>query len=68
VTAGETTQPTEPTPEPIQPASDFERCARCQMEIRRTEMEFHLGHAHNVGPVREKDKKERRGRGRPSRS
>lgn len=63
-----TAQPAEHTPQPPQPAPEFERCSRCHMEIRHTEMEFHLGHAHNIGPVRERDKKERRGRGRSDRS
>lgn len=50
---------------------DFGRCARCSMKVRRTEMEIHLAHAHNMGPGgAKKDKKDERrgGRGRSTSS
>lgn len=47
----------------------FTRCSRCTMEVRRTELEVHLAHAHNIGPVKErKDKDGRRSRDRSERS
>ena len=46
------------------PSDGFAHCPRCSMEVRRTEMESHLAHAHNIGPVTAKKPRERDGRGR----
>ena len=45
----------------------FARCGRCQMEVRRSEMDMHLAHAHNIGVMPSKKDKRRDGRGRRSR-
>ncbi len=44
------------------------RCPRCSMRVRRDEMDIHLAHAHNIGPVVTKEKgKDRRNKRRPPR-
>ncbi|RPI21967.1 MAG: hypothetical protein EHM57_05930 [Actinobacteria bacterium] len=35
-------------------AGAFTRCSRCSMETRRSEMEVHLAHAHDIGPMTNK--------------
>lgn len=44
----------------------FEQCGRCSLTLRRSEMQIHLAHSHNIGPVRksDKDKKNRGARSR----
>lgn len=44
----------------------FESCGRCSLTLRRSEMQIHLAHSHNIGPVRksDKDKKHRGARTR----
>ncbi len=44
----------------------FEPCGRCSLTLRRSEMQIHLAHSHNIGPVRksDKDKKHRGARTR----
>ncbi len=34
----------------------LDRCPRCSMQVRRTEIEIHLAHSHNIGPVVKSDK------------
>jgi hypothetical protein len=34
----------------------FGRCSTCSMGIRRDEMDVHLAHSHNIGPVVKKEK------------
>ena len=58
--ATETTRPTTATIELM-------RCSHCSTRVRRDELEIHLAHAHNVGPVTEKKKKGGRDRDRGSR-
>lgn len=39
----------------------LDRCPRCSMQVRRTEIEIHLAHSHNIGPAGKSDKgKDRR--------
>lgn len=37
-------------------------CPRCSMKVRRSELEIHLAHAHNIGRDTRKDKKRSRPR------
>ena len=46
------------------PEGQFSRCARCALVIRRTEMDIHLAHAHNIGQHDKKDKKKDRRSGK----
>ena len=42
----------------------FTRCSRCSMEVRRTELEVHLAHAHDIGPMTgKKPRGDKEGRG-----
>jgi len=44
--------------------SGFTRCTNCRMVVRRSELEIHLAHAHDIGPRQErKGGKPRRGGG-----
>jgi hypothetical protein len=47
-------------------AVELLRCSRCTIRVRRSEMDIHLAHAHNVGPST--GKKEKGGRNRDRRS
>lgn len=38
----------------------FARCSRCAMKLRRSEMDIHLAHSHDIGPKLEKDKRKDR--------
>jgi hypothetical protein len=51
-------------------SGEFGRCTRCSMRLRRSEMDIHLAHAHDIGPSTGKKErsKDSRGRGRPRRS
>jgi hypothetical protein len=45
--------------------SGFTRCSNCRLVVRRTELEIHLAHAHDIGPRADrKSSKPKRGRGR----
>ena len=73
--AGRVEEATEPMSQredaaPTVPATatiELMRCSHCSTRVRRDELEIHLAHAHNVGPVTEKKKKGGRDRDRGSR-
>lgn len=44
-------------------AAVFERCGRCSLTLRSSEMQIHLAHSHNIGPVRKSDKDNKKNRG-----
>lgn len=45
--------------------SGFTRCSNCRLVVRRSELEIHLAHAHDIGPRADrKSSKPKRGRGR----
>jgi hypothetical protein len=46
--------------------SGFTRCTSCNMQVRRSELEIHLAHAHNIGPRPEKKPSKRDGGSRRS--
>ena len=48
-------------------SGQLDRCPRCAMQVRRTELDIHLAHSHNIGPVTKSEKgKDGRGRRRSS--
>lgn len=52
--------------EHARPVDALGLCPRCSMRVRRSEMDIHLAHAHNIGPVVAKEKdKDRRNKRRP---
>lgn len=56
----------DPGTSPPETAEAFDPCGRCSLTLRRSEMQIHLAHSHNIGPVRksDKDKKSRGARSR----
>ena len=44
--------------------SAFTRCSQCSMQLRRSEMDIHLAHSHNIGPSTGKKDRGRDGRGK----